>query len=155
MKSALRYKLVRNSPVFQSHLFDIIDLNHLGVVQYMYTSIHNMCMHSSCCKLLVAKYLESLILWVKHEPDSILSQIHHHVLIKGKLMQLGGKLEQAITCSWWDSTCRNYSQIYLFTVLQLYVLDGGALLLEYLHSLSQRHAYEWGKKYIQFVGESR
>lgn len=47
-----------------------------------------------------------------------------------------------------------FSQTYLFTVLQLYVLDGSALFLEYLHGLSQRHTYVRGQKHDQFDRES-
>ena len=83
-------------------------------------------------------YLQSLILGIKQEPDPILSQVNHHVLIKGKLMQLGRQIKAS-----------NYEiilQTYLFTVLQLYVFDSGALLLEYLHRLSQRHTYIRGAR---------
>lgn len=48
-----------------------------------------------------------------------------------------------------------FKSTYLLTILQLYVLDNGALFLEYLHCLSQRHTYLWSKKYDQFERESR
>ena len=97
MNSSLQYEFVvhcYNLPVFQSHFLDIIDFDHLGVV-HKNTCIMRRCIHvkaheSMHSKQVVSMYLQSLILGVKHQPNAILSQVNNHVLIKGKLMQLGG-----------------------------------------------------------------